>query len=110
MRIVVALGGNALLRRGDPMTSEIQRKNVAIAAEAIAPLALEHDIAWYSVPTQEAARRLDVVPSGWWCSASRLSCRPRSGWTRPSSCTASATRRPGRRPRWSSRRPGPERI
>ena len=44
MRIVVALGGNALLRRGDPMTTEVQRKNVAIAAEAIAPLAAEHDI------------------------------------------------------------------
>ena len=44
MRIVVALGGNALLRRGDPMTTEIQRKNVGKAAEAIAPLAAEHDI------------------------------------------------------------------
>jgi hypothetical protein len=29
MRIVVALGGNALLRRGEPMTSEVQRKNFA---------------------------------------------------------------------------------
>ena len=39
MRIVIALGGNALLRRGDPMTTEVQRQNVKIAAEAIAPLA-----------------------------------------------------------------------
>ena len=44
MRIVIALGGNALLRRGDPMTIEVQRRNVAIAAEAIAPLAAEHSI------------------------------------------------------------------
>ena len=39
MRIVIALGGNALLRRGDAMTTEVQRQNVKIAAEAIAPLA-----------------------------------------------------------------------
>ncbi len=36
MRIVVALGGNALLRRGEPMTAEAQRANVRIAASAIA--------------------------------------------------------------------------
>ncbi len=44
MRIVIAVGGNALLRRGDPMTSEVQRRNIKIAAEAIAPLAAEHSI------------------------------------------------------------------
>lgn len=44
MRIVLALGGNALLRRGDPMTTEVQRQNVRIAAKAIAPLAAGHDI------------------------------------------------------------------
>jgi carbamate kinase len=44
MRIVVALGGNVLLRRGDPLTTEIQLRNVRIAAEAIAPMAEEHDI------------------------------------------------------------------
>jgi len=44
MRIVIALGGNALLRRGDPMTIEVQRKNVRIAAQAIAPLAALHSI------------------------------------------------------------------
>ena len=32
MRIVIAVGGNALLRRGDPMTTEVQRRNIAIAA------------------------------------------------------------------------------
>jgi carbamate kinase len=44
MRIVIALGGNALLRRSDPMTTEVQRKNVEVAARAIAPLAAEHSI------------------------------------------------------------------
>jgi carbamate kinase len=44
MRIVIALGGNALLRRGDPMTTQTQRMNVKIAAEAIAPLAAGHGI------------------------------------------------------------------
>ena len=44
MRIVIALGGNALLRRSDPMTTEVQRRNIRIAAEAIAPLAAEHSI------------------------------------------------------------------
>ena len=32
MRILVALGGNALLRRGEPMTADAQRANVRIAA------------------------------------------------------------------------------
>jgi carbamate kinase len=39
MRIVIALGGNALLRRGEPMSTDVQRKNVRVAAGAIAPLA-----------------------------------------------------------------------
>jgi carbamate kinase len=42
MRIVVALGGNALLRRGEPMTAEVQRANVRVAAEALAVVAREH--------------------------------------------------------------------
>ena len=36
MRVVVALGGNALLQRGEPMTTEVQRKNVRKAAPALA--------------------------------------------------------------------------
>ncbi len=44
MRIVVALGGNALLKRGEPMTAEVQRANVRIAAEALAPIASEHQL------------------------------------------------------------------
>jgi carbamate kinase len=42
--IVIALGGNALLRRSDPMTADVQRANVAKAARAIAPLAAEHQL------------------------------------------------------------------
>ncbi|HVJ32590.1 MAG TPA: carbamate kinase [Terriglobia bacterium] len=38
MRIVVALGGNALLRRGEPLTAEAQRTNVKIAATALAAI------------------------------------------------------------------------
>jgi len=44
MRIVVALGGNALLKRGEPMTAEVQRSNIRIAAEAMAPVANEHQL------------------------------------------------------------------
>ncbi|HTO69744.1 MAG TPA: carbamate kinase [Myxococcota bacterium] len=44
MRIVVALGGNALLRRGEPMTFDAQRANVKIAAAALAPLVGEHEL------------------------------------------------------------------
>ncbi len=44
MRILVALGGNALLRRGEAMTAENQRKNVRVAAEALAPLGSEHEL------------------------------------------------------------------
>jgi carbamate kinase len=44
MRIVVALGGNALLRRGQPMTAEVQRANVRIAAQALAPVARAHQL------------------------------------------------------------------
>lgn len=39
MRIVIALGGNALLQRGQPMTAENQRANVRLAAERIAEVA-----------------------------------------------------------------------
>jgi carbamate kinase len=44
MRIVVALGGNALLKRGEPMTADVQRENVRAAARALAPLATDHEL------------------------------------------------------------------
>jgi carbamate kinase len=44
MRVVVALGGNALLRRGEPLTADNQRQNIKIAAKALAPIAREHEL------------------------------------------------------------------
>lgn len=44
MKVVVALGGNALLKRGEPMTAAVQRANVHKAAMALADLARDHDI------------------------------------------------------------------
>ena len=36
MLVVAALGGNALLKRGEPLTAEVQRKNVQTAARSLA--------------------------------------------------------------------------
>ena len=44
MRILVALGGNALLKRGEPMTAEVQRANVRTAARSLAPVAERHQL------------------------------------------------------------------
>jgi carbamate kinase len=44
VRVVVALGGNALLRRGQPMVIENQRENVATACARLAPVAAAHEL------------------------------------------------------------------
>jgi carbamate kinase len=44
MRVLVALGGNALLRRGEAMTVENQRANVAVACDHLAPVAAAHEL------------------------------------------------------------------
>jgi carbamate kinase len=44
VRILVALGGNALLKRGEPMTSDVQRANIQTAARALAPVAERHQL------------------------------------------------------------------
>ncbi len=44
MRIVAALGGNALLKRGQPLTAQNQRENVKVAARALAPLVRDHSL------------------------------------------------------------------
>jgi carbamate kinase len=44
VRILVALGGNALLKRGEPMTAEVQRANVRTAARSLAPVAARHQL------------------------------------------------------------------
>jgi carbamate kinase len=40
----VALGGNAILRRGEPLTAQNQRRNVRVACEALAPVAMAHEL------------------------------------------------------------------
>jgi carbamate kinase len=44
MRVVVALGGNALLKRGQTPDASVQEANVAVAVRALAPLAHQHDL------------------------------------------------------------------
>jgi len=44
MRIVIALGGNALLQRGEPSSAETQRRNVRTAARAIASVAKGNEL------------------------------------------------------------------
>lgn len=44
MRVLVALGGNALLKRGEPMTADAQRQNVRTAARSLAPVASRHEL------------------------------------------------------------------
>jgi carbamate kinase len=44
MLVVIALGGNALLPRGEPLSADNQRANVRLAAQAIAPVAAMHQL------------------------------------------------------------------
>jgi carbamate kinase len=44
MRIVIALGGNALLRRDESPSADNQRRNVATATTALAPIARAHEL------------------------------------------------------------------
>lgn len=44
MKVVAALGGNALLRRGERLDAATQRANARVAARALAPIALQHDL------------------------------------------------------------------
>ena len=44
MRVVVALGGNALLRRGEAMDSSVQTQNAQRAAVAVADIAKLHEV------------------------------------------------------------------
>jgi carbamate kinase len=44
MRVVLALGGNALIRRGEPMDASLQRRNLGQVAGALASLARQHEV------------------------------------------------------------------
>lgn len=44
MRILVALGGNALLKRGEPASAAVQQRNVELAAASLAELADGHEL------------------------------------------------------------------
>lgn len=44
MRVVIALGGNALLRRGEALTADNQRSNIRVAVEALAPIVDQHEV------------------------------------------------------------------
>jgi carbamate kinase len=71
VRLVVALGGNALLRPGEPPEVEVQRANLRGAARAIAPLARDHElvlthgngpqIGWLALHAEAASTRPDPL-------------------------------------------------
>lgn len=44
MRIVIALGGNALLRRGQRPDPEVERENARVAARSVAEIARRHSV------------------------------------------------------------------
>ena len=44
MKIVVALGGNAMLQRGQPLEADIQKENIRKAAQVIAKVADKHQV------------------------------------------------------------------
>ena len=44
MKVVVALGGNALLQRGEPMTENAQRTNIKKAVSSLAEIAINHQL------------------------------------------------------------------
>ena len=44
MRLVVALGGNALAKRGELISAENQRRNIRVAAAALADIARDHEL------------------------------------------------------------------
>lgn len=44
LKVVIGLGGNALLRRHEPVSLEAQRRNMGVAGEALAAVASSHDL------------------------------------------------------------------
>lgn len=78
MRVVIALGGNALLRRGETADLALQRRNLHVAARSVAGLAEQHQVVvthgsgpqvgWLAMQTVTsgggAAYPLDVLDAG----------------------------------------------
>ena len=71
--LVVALGGNALLKRGEPLEAEIQRQNIELAARTIAGLTEQ----WRVVLVHGNGRRLGC----WRCKTARTTKSPPTRWT-----------------------------
>jgi carbamate kinase len=42
--VVAALGGNALLHRGEPLSADVQQRNLAVAVKSLAEIAMRHDL------------------------------------------------------------------
>ena len=42
--VVVALGGNALLRRGEPLEADVQRRNIETAVKTISEIAKVYNV------------------------------------------------------------------
>ena len=61
MKIVVALGGNALLQRGEPPTAEVQRRHAGEAMAAVAELARELSETVKVIVAASPTRGLDVA-------------------------------------------------
>lgn len=79
MRIVVALGNNALLRRGEHPGEEVQRDNIDRVATALATLAHENELVVTHgngpqiglLAVESAADPALSAPVHWTCSAPR---------------------------------------
>ena len=44
MRVVIALGGNALVRRGEAPEAGVRQRNIAAAAVDLAEIAVHHEV------------------------------------------------------------------
>ncbi len=69
MRVVAALGGNALLRRGEPLEAEVQRENVTHAVRALVAVTDRHELVvthgngpQVGLLTLQSAAYTDVAP------------------------------------------------
>ena len=82
MRIVVALGGNALLERGEKPDSQIQLRHIHAAVAALAPIA---------TATRSSSPTATGLRSGFW------------RWRAPGMCRSHA---PTRSMSWAPRRKG----